>query len=332
MAYYTGTTTDLADLMSKLSAALLANGYSADGDVFYKGTIFVEIRIATMSTAPYDPYDRIEIRMGTGRSGSTLTGAPPVKNTPGYNTFDGTFCFAPVRGFTYIPFSFPSTYYILMNESPEEVYFFLNDDSTRWTYLCFGENNGINTPATGNWYAASTYRGYTEDVVGMPSLSKGILFGDSSFAGELYSAPPHVSSVNHGLDGMDWSLIGTEVGNLSATRWENTPSVLSSSIQTEALWSSQPNSWNNQSVLLRIQAFVNRGDSKVSLVVNTEHSRYIRLDNYVDGDIITLGSDKWKVFPFIRKNSSVRDGLSTTETAPIVHSGTYGIAIRYDGP
>lgn len=332
MAYYTGTATSIVDLMSQLATALTSEGYAQNGNIFSKSTVFVEIRQATKLTAPFTAYDRLEIRMGTGRSGTTLTGAPPDKQQFGYSVFNGKFCFAPARGSSYIAFTFPSTYYILINTDPHEVYFFLNDDSTRWTYLCFGEGGAIDLPGTGNWYAATSYQGSTEDVVGMPNISKGILFGDSDFGGDLNTPPPHVCAVQHGLDGMDWSLVGGGVGNLSATRWENTPSVASCKIETEVLWASQPNTWNSQAVLLRIPAYINRGSSKVSLVACTQHSRYIRIDNYNDGDIITLGSDKWKVFPFIRKNTLVRDGVSSTESVAAPHSGTYGIAVRYDGP
>lgn len=332
MAYYSGTATSITDLLSQLATALTTEGYAQNGNIFSKSTVFVEIRQATKLTSPYTPYDRIEIRMGTGRSGTTLTGGPPDKQMPGYAIFNGKFCFAPARGSTYIPFTFPSTYYVLIHESPNEVYFFLNDDSTRWTYLCFGEGGAIALPGTGNWYAATSYQDNVEDTCGMPNYTRGILFGDNSFQGDLNSAPPHVNSVQHGLDGIDWSLMGSSVGSLSATRWENTPSVSSCKIETEVLWASQPNTWNGQSVLLRIPAYINRGDDKVSLVACTQHSRYVRIDNYNEGDVITLGSDQWKVFPFIRKNTSSRDGVPNTQSVAAAHSGTYGIAIRYDGP
>ena len=57
------------------------------------------------------------------------------------------------------------------------------------------------------------------------------------------------------------------------------------------------------------------------------HCRFLRIDNYQPGDIIPLGPDRWKVAPWYRKNTAQRDGGSN-----IQHTGTFGWAIRYDGP
>ena len=46
--------------------------------------------------------------------------------------------------------------------------------------------------------------------------------------------------------------------------------------------------------------------------------RYIRIDNYNPKDVLTLGTDQWKVFPVIRKNGPTGE----------VNSGLYGYAYR----
>ena len=87
-----------------------------------------------------------------------------------------------------------------------------------------------------------------------------------------------------------------------------------------------PSAWNGESPLLPIQAYVWRASAKCSLVVDMRHARYLRIDNYEPGQIITLGGDSWKVYPFYRKASSARNG-----GIGIDHTGTFGWAIRYDG-
>lgn len=48
------------------------------------------------------------------------------------------------------------------------------------------------------------------------------------------------------------------------------------------------------------------------------HLRYVKLDYLNPGDVLTLGSDEWKLFPVIRKNG----------TAGQVNSGTFGLAYK----
>jgi hypothetical protein len=59
------------------------------------------------------------------------------------------------------------------------------------------------------------------------------------------------------------------------------------------------------------------------------HVRLTRNDNYTDGQIITLGSDEWMVFPGLRKDLTQRNGsTSSTETNALNSSGTVAIAVR----
>ena len=70
-----------------------------------------------------------------------------------------------------------------------------------------------------------------------------------------------------------------------------------------------------------------RASNKVSILAKIENARYLRIDNLQPEQILTFGAEKWMVFPFHKKNSSVRDGGTSID-----HSGTFGWAIRYDGP
>lgn len=45
---------------------------------------------------------------------------------------------------------------------------------------------------------------------------------------------------------------------------------------------------------------------------------------------MTYGTDRWKIYPFHRKNAAVRNGVSWSTGAD--HSGTFAYAIRYTGP
>ena len=85
--------------------------------------------------------------------------------------------------------------------------------------------------------------------------------------------------------------------------------------------------WSSETILIPISCFKVQASSKVSLICDLQDSRYIRLNNYEPGQIITLGNDRWVVYPFYKKNTATPDG-----GVGIDHSGTFGWAIRYDGP
>ena len=90
---------------------------------------------------------------------------------------------------------------------------------------------------------------------------------------------------------------------------------------------SGPNAFNGEAVMAPIQPYVGRGSNMISVVAQLRHARYLRIDYIDPGEIITLGSDRWKAYPHYRKNAAVprgsRDG---------VDSGAFGWAIEYDGP
>lgn len=73
-----------------------------------------------------------------------------------------------------------------------------------------------------------------------------------------------------------------------------------------------------RSVLLPAWVYGERSANLCSPLGYPPHLRWVKLDYLSPGDVLTLGSDQWKVFPVIRKNG----------TAGQVNSGTYGYAYK----
>ena len=69
----------------------------------------------------------------------------------------------------------------------------------------------------------------------------------------------------------------------------------------------------------------------VATVVNPRNARLCRLDNLTPGSIVTYGADQWKVYPWLRKDATTRNGKDNSRLTPPNHTGTYGYAIRYTG-
>lgn len=322
MAYYTGSAASLTALYTALTTQLLANGFSNSGNIYWKGTLYVSL----VQTS-----NRIEVRGGTGQSAGVLTGGPVAEPIYGQ---DGTVSMGAI-GSTGL--QFPATYHLHIETSPDEVYLFVNESSTRWSWLAFGQSPAPGISATGNWFGASV-PGKSNNraaTLGGPSLlisttpggtdSMGFFMEVSYSGSQGNSTQPYNCSIHHGLDGNTWSKAGSEVGAEGQSGWAASPSCARTMIPLYPLWSAQPNAWNQQAILMKPEIYVKRSGGKHSKVGSIAHSRYARNTNYNDGDIITIGSDQWKIYPMVKKNTTTPDGGTQIE-----HSGTIALAVRYN--
>jgi len=200
-----------------------------------------------------------------------------------------------------------------------EVYCVIRFGVDRYLWCAFGRSTVAGLPGTGMWVAASLHSLASTALTMSPSTG-----GSGAYS---YYCPAIMwrtgassiarsdSFVHSNIDGQGWwvgqSASESPVGILAAV----------------PLIGLLPNSWNSEAVLLPIRGYKRRPSNKLTMTVDLEHARYTRVDNYAPGEIIQIGSDRWMVLPFYRKNTSVRDGGNLID-----HSGTFGWAIRYEGP
>lgn len=295
MAYVTGSASSLADLMSAIQTACTSNGWTLGSGILNKGNCHTRLAIVGNDLQVLGGIDNA---LGSPGPALAWVGATNVAAA----------------------LAFPLVYHIHVEANPDEVYVFCNSAVTRWQWLAFGCSPAAGLPGTGGWYAASSSANVgRSDVTLSPTNAGGVfnspgrvLFGQN---GSWGSSMPACSYIYHGLDALGWSTQVTGVGVADA--WAS----------TQPLLARQPNAWNGETSLMPINVTVARPDAKVSLAAQIGHARYIRNDNLADGELITLGAERWKTYPWVQKNAAVRDGGSS-----ITHSGTFGVAVRYDGP
>lgn len=296
MAFVTGTANSMADLLAALQSACTANGWTLTGNVLSKGACYVAAGVAS---------GYLTVQGGTGVDATpALTGAAPALSRIG-------------PAWTGDTFTFPATYVIHIGSAPDEVYLGVNYEVSRWQWAAFGSSPVAGLPGTGNWCWASVLASISN---GNNYMASGGTGGGNSLV-QVMAAFYMIANnnwcnafVHHGLDGGSWST-------------NNNISPANASSATGTLIGRQPNLWNGEALLVPIQPAVARTNGKASIVAQLGHARYLRNDNLQDGEIITLGADRWKAYPWHRKNASARDG-----GVEITHSGTFGWALRYDGP
>jgi len=237
------------------------------------------------------------------------------------NSSDGSTGVATRTGAVYIPFaSWPITYYLFYSGTPDQVACIINYDATKIQVLMFGDIVKVNSSAFvgGNWFFASrvashqyiindAYAQITDSILaGVSGGSIPMPFIDSSAVGVVYNN----SQIHCEIDGIVWADTGVAATN-----------VMQPDYTISSLFRS-PNSWNNQSDLIPIHLQFRMLSTLFGYIGYIEHIRFIRIDNYNLGDIITLGTDQWKVFPVFQKDATNRNGTTGS-------TGTLGFAIRY---
>lgn len=319
MPFYSGTANSYADLRGALFAACVANGWAqADGETITKSSAVVRAVISTSSTDALGA--GLVFQGATGLSGSNLVNPSRVRPRFG----------SPHR--TVNTETWPMIYSIHIFTDPDEVFLVAQFNVDTFYWAAFGVSSVPNLAGTGLWLSAVSRTG-TGPNTGAGGIlitqtggggQQALVAGYSSGAAFWNTDPAATASygndtVHTRLETDGWAgSVGTTVvraGNVCAIH------------AVAPLMARQPNQWNGETVLLPIQVYESRAESKCSLVVDVRNARYVRIDNHEPGDLITLGDDRWRVYPFYRRDLIARNGGNAVN-----HTGTFGWAIRYDGP
>ncbi|MBZ9665432.1 hypothetical protein H3221_011800 [Pseudomonas sp. LMG 31766] len=322
MAFYSGSASSFEDLLTALASACATEGWVWADGILSKGAAYIRPYTSAANTTSEGL--GLLIQGGTGKSGGALTGASGV--IPRLGRAGATAAMVDI--------SFPVAYSIHVFDSPDEVYLFIRYSVDRFSWLAFGVSSVPGLPGTGLWLAACARRGYMSsgDLGGFsirPDSGGGTGINNSSSARcspGLFWVSDRASNftarqdcIHANIDGEGWS--GQTGGGSGIQGFNAIYPVFN-------LITYSPSPWNGESILIPIQPHIWRASNKCSLVADLGHARYVRIDNYEPEQIISIGPDQWKIYPFAQKNSEERDGA----TYGIAHSGTFGIAIRYDGP
>lgn len=358
MAYYSGNAASHAALVAAIQAACVAEGWTLNGTVLSKSGCFFRVWADTYAnaypyivgsgSAPTSPAQTyLWITGGTGVDGSSnLTGKLNSAAARLGNQYNGTN--VPSAPFA---FAFPVDYEIFIHGSPDEVYVVVNHDGDMYQHLAFGHSPlAQSTGGTGAWFGASFNPIPNASNFSAVSTANWIHAGAAWMSGGgnipawadqapaplffAWSRNASNSASATSLSNMGDS--GSPGPALAYNYWvhQGVDSVgwlhAGSALAAFPMLIRGPNVYNSNAPLIRAVAAVQRAATAANYtpVVEVEHARLLRIDNYTPEDIITLGSDQWKVFPFFQRNLALPAGSNSA----IRHTGALGWAVRYDGP
>lgn len=310
MAYYSGTAASLTALRDALLTHAQADGWVLTGDVLSKVGVYFQIGLTATNVTCLGCESNALLNPAPG---SVMIGRVWYRSLSELREM-----------------SFPCNYEVF--GFAQELYLVVNYDTDSYQWLAFGKSTIPFEAGKGGWFAASIGGAIPAQYYGPVGLSisgpdsmgiSSVDWGTSTFmpfaaAYPEYSttARPFANSyVNSNLDSMGWYPGITKM--FHSTRG-----------LSQLLWT-QPAAWNAEAALLPIIALHTRTSYYTSLVADLENARQLRIDNLAPGAILNLGADRWKVFPWYRKDASARNGSTASG---IHHTGTFGWAVRYEGP
>lgn len=307
MAYYSGTASSLADLRTALLTHAQADGWVLVGDVLSKAGVYFQIQVtATNITCLGCESDLV------ANPAPNVVSIGRIFERSGYPTRE---------------ISFPCNYEVF--GFAQELYLVVNYDTDSYQWMAFGKSTVPGLIGQGGWcgataglFTSGSQSAFTAPIAilidsggrGAPgeNLSSGALFWTTSSG----TATCHRNAwINSNLDGHGWTYNGAVSDGPIGIR------------HTSPLVNIQPSVWNSESTLLPMRALKQRPSFKSSLIADAANARHIRVDNLAPGDIVTLGADQWKTFPWYRKDLTARNGGTG-----INHTGSFGWALRYEGP
>lgn len=325
MAYYSGTANSVAELLTAIRTSAVTDGWTLAGSVLSKGTMHVEHTISQQGGVDRN----IRIRGGTDASMASPSPYESIGRMLNVShSIDLAFpCFWEFHG------------------HPQECYFVVRYSVDRYQWMAWGKSTVPGLTGVGTWVAASLGRPIWELTSSPESYMPirlttdiyGSVLGGGSVGGHHRRAAwamwadneaigvqsnAGIGYCHHGLDSAQnngWSL---SITNSTSYR------TIGHDYLGALLAREQPSAWSSEAVLLPLQAYMRRSvNTTLSLIVDHEHARLVRIDNLTPDDVLTLGPDKWKVYPWHRKDIVNRNGTSGGD-----HTGTFGWAVRYLGP
>lgn len=305
MPYYTGSANSYTELLLAIQNACTSHGWTLSTGVLSKGAAHVKLYLATLTNT-----NGIVAQGGTASAGGVLSSPSPAQPRMGRLH----------TGSTNLPAeSWPAQYHIHIHDSPDEVFVILNFNIEYFYYLAWGMSDTPGLDGTGLWITGS---------VGGASYTNSAGFCARVDSGETtaytVSAQAFWNTYTQNI-ALESDVIHTGPGWATAHTAVAGTSPLVGAYCLSPLIGLQPNTWNGESLLLPIRAYQNLGSGMLRQVLDMRHARHIRIAHNTPGEVIALGHERWKLYPYVRKVTGY------SNSGNLSHSNDFGWAIRYDG-
>lgn len=323
MAYQTGTVTTPSALKSVIEAFAVANGWTNSSGVLHHASGSGFYQMTANDTA--DALGHIGIDVAAALAANMTTTLCPqdlryiYTDETEWNT------------------NVPATYHLFaFNDggSNPQIFGSVNYNVLKWQHFSFGESVKYLTYTGGAYfyggcgiesrsafsanghYLNALWSGYSSGSTGYYDRGSAPFWGchqrslwDSSWV-KRRAAFLHAE-----IDGYQWPGANEKDG----LYFEMGPTY-------NPMHTRMPANWSGHTQLLPWLLTMLRADGRYTTLGHIPNLFHTRNDYLDPGEIITIGSTKYKVMPWYVKDTAVRDGGTNN------NSGTWACAITYDGP
>lgn len=323
MAYETGSASSPSDLLDKLRAFLLTNGWTINSFItigsgkrlhIQKGACYFNFRSYHGETLTSANDLNGQITRGFwgigGYASNGYSGASNWNAQPGYPLYAG-YCRG---GYANQLNSAIPTYHFFTYTDITEVHVVIEFVTGKFQHINFGDLQKYNVSASGGrWMSMPTYAdGYLPQINGVDY---------SSGAGSMI---PFRGAAYHGSTDCNSSMIRVNIDNHDGWAFEaNSSNHSPSSIaavgphyynQDIETATTSPYSWQTQ--LLPYTIGIVRSNTNISPFGEIKHLRELDITNYIEAEEIVLGPDTWKVFPVYQKGGyTLQRGIAIRKVA-----------------
>ena len=330
MPYETGVVNTNEQLRDAIVTFAQANSWTWDAasEILDNGQCFVGLIYNDTSSGNSDV--GVYVNIANGKSGGALVDNAPHR--AGITQRAGTYNTS---------LTYPATYHFFINPENTTITCGVNYGTFYWQWLGFGTAITYGITGTGNFHWGSVRdvgsnfgvsigpalhvsgTDYTSDR--FPDFSAPVPFWTSSNSEGSYCQN---SYIHLDLDSIGW------YRNSLGSSFTTDAGVCDSSLLAQRLLRTQPNDWNLEASLMPVNLLASRPSSFYSGVGRIPSMRFTRMDYFTDGQILDIGGDKWFIAPAYRKDLNSRDGFvpKSFSAANSCSTGTFALAIRYDGP
>ena len=272
MAYYTGSANGYEDLLNVLVTGCQAHGWSWSDGILSKGTAFVRPTVALTGTN-----SGIRLEGGTGKSGATLINGSGTRARLYHVGGNGVW---------------PVTYHLHIGVMPDEVYLVFNMGLTDYFALGFGVST-LPLAGSGLWMSGNTRdNGVANWGIEMP------------YDGGRWDGARMVPAFFWASDGPNYNACAVQIeADGSWPKYQ--PWGIAHLVPLHYY---QPSAWNGDAVLLPMQDWQVVAESKRRLLVDAAYARRVVMNNIEPGQVLQIGSDRWRVYPYWRKAPAGQGG------------------------
>lgn len=338
MPYQTGSAASFAALKTEIMSFLSANGWTQETDIIKKNGVFAKITTGTHYES--DAYIRLEGGKSSDGSGNLIEdwkGPPGVTLTRNVAMMNAGLGLGAANGMV-----FPITYYFHLASSPvDEFWCFIQFNGDRCQHMGFGNINKSAPFTGGAFYTCSTVEASASNNTLYLFSSNGLIANPG-----LGSTSPSTSRAAlelipfHGGKGTDnhcfsGSMLHAEVGGLEwytssyinpgATTYPGNEYMIAGAREAAAMRQVSESTVNGMPNLIPFNLRVRDEGNNIQPIGYLENIRFCQISLLGFGQVESDGTDSWKFYPLYLKNAGAPNGGQD-------HTGTMGLAVRYDGP